>query len=32
MVTNVIDTLNNAEIEILISGLKSLTMFFDSKK
>jgi DNA-binding MarR family transcriptional regulator len=32
MVTNVMDTLNKEEIESLINGLKSLTMFFDSKK
>lgn len=32
MVSNVIDTLDNGEVEILIKGLRSLKAFFDSKK
>lgn len=32
MVANVIETLDQEETEILIKGLKSLKLFFDSKK
>lgn len=32
MVSNVIETLDKDEVEILIKGLKSLKAFFDSKK
>ena len=32
MVANVIDTLDHSEVEILIKGLSSLKVFFDSKK
>ncbi len=32
MVSNVIDTLDKGEVEILIKGLSSLQAFFDSKK
>lgn len=32
MVSNVIDTLGEGEVEILIKGLRSLKTFFDSKK
>jgi len=32
MVSNVIDTLDSGEVEILIKGLRSLKAFFDSKK